>query len=75
MQKIENCMQQPLVITCSNGRVVHLLAEGKAVLSDEEIGTAHIQLLLGQSFIRILGRQASPRGMKYKASHHKREEK
>lgn len=71
MQKIENLMQQPLVITCSNGRVIHLLAAGRAALSDEEMKTAHVQSLIEKKCIHVSEEKKSVSRATKKTPHHK----
>jgi hypothetical protein len=51
MIRIKNQLNQPLVINCGKGRVVHLLPGGMAVLSDEEVATSEVQGLLQRGAI------------------------
>ena len=46
MIKIENRLSQPLVINQGQGRVLHLLAGGRAVIDEADMGTAEISELL-----------------------------
>lgn len=48
MIRIRNRLDQPLIINRGKGRVLHLLAGGSAVVTDEEFMTEEIQTLLGQ---------------------------
>lgn len=48
MIRIRNRLDQPLIINRGKGRVLHLLAGGSAVVTDEEFMTEEIQNLIGQ---------------------------
>lgn len=62
MIRIRNRLDQPLVVNRGKGRVLHLLADGSAVITDEELAAPEIQALLAEGALeqRQIHEQGTP---------------
>ncbi len=61
MIKIENKLSQPLVINLGKGRVLHLLAGGRAMIGEEDLETGEIRELIERRALAVKPmRAASP---------------
>lgn len=53
MIKIENKLSQPLVINLGKGKVLHLLAGGRAMMGEEDLETGEIRELIARGAIQV----------------------
>lgn len=73
MAIIQNKLNQRLIITVRGGRIIDLLANGSAAISEEETGSSHIEALVERGAITLTRESKTQARKEHEAGAAKRE--